>query len=95
MGGGIGEGSVDAKLTAEEVWEIRRIYDANTDNGKRRTGQTQRWLARHTGVPVGNIIKIVHWITWKKPSLGVSWAEWEREHGTHPRTNLFDGRKRT
>lgn len=75
-----------SKLTARQVWEIRRIYDANVAGQKRTTlcRQMQRWLAKKFNTPVGTIDKIVLRVTWRKPCVGKSWAEWERENGLSP-----------
>lgn len=83
MAGGIGEEHKNAKLTARTVWEIRRIYNANTDNIKygHKNGQMQRWLSRKFKIPFPHIQKIVYNTVWKKPAKGMSWADWEKENG--------------
>jgi hypothetical protein len=70
-----------AKLTPEIVWEIRDIYKMNTHDGKINQGLMQDWLARKFNLPVGTIRKIIHNTTWKRPYVGMTWAEWEKENG--------------
>lgn len=81
-GGGIGERRKDAKLTAAQVWEIRRIYDANVQGEKRTAicGQMQRWLAKKFNLQVALVKKVVLRVIWRKPTTGMSWEQWEKEH---------------
>ena len=71
----------NAKLTPEIVWEIRQRYNLNTDGGKVRRGQMQRWLANHFKLPLGTVCKILRYTSWKQPAVGVSWEDWEKENG--------------
>lgn len=85
-GSGSGDGGKtkvhhNAKLTPLIVWEIRQRYKLNTDNGRARRGQMQGWLARHFNLPVATIQSIVRWRTWRRPSVGMTWKDWEKENG--------------
>lgn len=65
------------------MWEIRRIYAANTKGEKKTTlcSQMQRWIARKFKLPLGTVKKIVLGNTWRKPSPGKTWEQWEKEQG--------------
>lgn len=63
-----------------QVWQIRKVYDLNTEGGTVRQGQMQRWLAEKLELSVGTIKKILTRSSWKKPYHGVTWEEWEKEH---------------
>jgi hypothetical protein len=80
--GRCGESHRAAKLSAQQVWEIRDIYVANTQGECNRV-EMQEWLAQKFNITLGTIKKIVHWTTWRKPWAGLSWEDWSRAKGLH------------
>lgn len=75
-----GDDHYSAKLTALQVWQIRKLYDLNTESGTVRRGQMQRWVSRKFKLSLGTVKKIVCWQSWRKPNRSQTWDEWEKEH---------------
>lgn len=79
--GGIGGSNTRAKLTAHQVWAIKKRYDERLLQGGDTKAAIRRSLARQYGADVRAIEKITQGITWRRPEKGKSWEQWAKEQG--------------